>query len=55
MKLTLEQSKNRFAEFGRCEHDEDFEAEFTPYGCDVLITQCTVCSEVKSRVYPNLT
>lgn len=55
MKLTLKEAKDRFAEFGECNHDPDFEAEFTPCGCDVRITQCTVCGEVKNRVYLNLT
>lgn len=55
-KLTLQEAKDRFAQFGECNHDADFEAEFSPYGCDnILITQCTVCGEVKSRVYINLT
>jgi len=55
-KLTLQEAKDRFVQFGECNHDEDFETEFTPYGCDgVLITQCTICSKVKSKVYLNLT
>lgn len=55
-KLTLQEAKDRFVEFGECNHDPNFETEFSPYGCDnVLITQCTVCSEVKSKVYVNLT
>ncbi len=55
MKLTLQQAKDRFASTGNCNHDNNFEAKFTPYGCDIMITQCTVCGEIKKKVYLNLT
>lgn len=55
MKLTLQESKDRFASTGNCNHDDDYECEFSPFGCDVLITQCTVCGKIKNKVYLNLT
>lgn len=56
MKLTLQEAKDRFASTGNCNHDDDYECKFSPYGCDnIRITQCTVCSEIKNKVYLNLT
>ncbi|KKN76218.1 hypothetical protein LCGC14_0372440 [marine sediment metagenome] len=56
MKLTLQEAKDRFASTGECNHDPDFETEVTPYGCDnILIIQCTICGEIKSKANLNLT
>jgi len=55
MKLTLKEAKDRFVQFGECNHQDDFEAEFSPYGCpNIVLTTCTICSEIKKKIYINL-
>jgi len=51
IKLTLQQAKDRFIEFGECSHDRRFYKTFVPYKCDVEITDCGICGQRIAKVY----
>lgn len=44
-KLTFDEARGRFAQFGTCEHDPDFESKFEVPGCNLYLIDCTVCGK----------
>jgi len=50
-KLTLDESKNRYASTGQCYHEEEFQVITKPYKCGIKLTDCGVCGERINLVY----
>jgi len=50
-KFTLIEAKYRFAKFGECSHDPDWEVKVNPLGCDVVQVMCKACNKVKRSYY----
>lgn len=53
-KLTFTQSRARFAKFGRCEHDEQFNTTVQIPKTNVFIKNCKICGHEISRWYENI-
>jgi len=49
--LTLQQSKDRFVQFGQCFHYEEFEEEVEIPNTNVVQVMCGVCNKVKREYY----
>ena len=46
-KLTLKESKLRFASTGECFHEKRFEIKANPYGCSIVQVICGACNKLK--------
>ena len=50
-KLTLKESKLRFASTGECFHEKDHETKVQIPNSNVVLVMCNACNKVKRKYY----